>query len=228
MSYNKTLNKENLDLYFSDLGKLLKKKIHNKNLSVEIIVVGGASILLNYNFRNTTVDIDCIDVHNALMNEVVSEVAIKHNLPVDWINTDFKNTNSYSQKLISYSSYYKTFSGVLNIRTIKDEYLIAMKIVSARKYKNDYSDIYGIVKYLKDNGIKISIEQVDRAIDELYLSRDKVDNDAYEFTKRIIDNIDSMSQKAVRSIEEENLEEIKKKTNSSKEADNIDEILKKI
>ena len=94
MSYNKTLNKENLDLYFSDLGKLLKKKIHNKNLSVEIIVVGGASILLNYNFRNTTVDIDCIDVHNALMNEVVSEVAIKHNLPVDWINTDFKNTNS--------------------------------------------------------------------------------------------------------------------------------------
>ena len=228
MSYNKTLNKENLDLYFSDLGKLLKKKIHNKNLSVEIIVVGGASILLNYNFRNTTVDIDCIDVHNALMNEVVSEVAIKHNLPVDWINTDFKNTNSYSQKLISYSSYYKTFSGVLNIRTIKDEYLIAMKIVSARKYKNDYSDIYGIVKYLKDNDIKISIEQVDRAIDELYLSRDKVDNDAYEFTKRIIDGIDSMSQKAVRSIEEENLEEIKKKTNSSKEADNIDEILKKI
>lgn len=228
MSYNKTLNKENLDLYFSDLGKLLKKKIHNKNLSVEIIVVGGASILLNYNFRNTTVDIDCIDVHNALMNEVVSEVAIKHNLPVDWINTDFKNTNSYSQKLISYSSYYKTFSGVLNIRTIKDEYLIAMKIVSARKYKNDYSDIYGIVKYLKDNGIKISIEQVDRAIDELYLSRDKVDNDAYEFTKRIIDSIDLMSQKTVRSFEEENLEEIKKKTNSSKEADNIDEILKKI
>ena len=103
-----------------------------------------------------------------------------------------------------------------------------MKIVSARKYKNDYSDIYGIVKYLKDNDIKISIEQVDRAIDELYLSRDKVDNDAYEFTKRIIDGIDSMSQKAVRSIEEENLEEIKKKTNSSKEADNIDEILKKI
>lgn len=52
MSYNKTLNKNDLDLYFSELGKLLKKKIRNKNISVEIIVVGGASILLNYNFRN--------------------------------------------------------------------------------------------------------------------------------------------------------------------------------
>lgn len=55
MSYNKTLNKNDLDLYFSELGKLLKKKIRNKNISVEIIVVGGASILLNYNFRETTI-----------------------------------------------------------------------------------------------------------------------------------------------------------------------------
>ena len=227
MSYNKTINKENLDLYFSDLGNLLKKRIRNKKFSVEIIVVGGASILLNYNFRNTTVDIDCIDIHNILMNELVSEVAIKYDLPTNWINTDFKNTSSYSQKLINYSSFYKTYNGILDVRTIKDEYLIAMKIVSARKYKNDYSDIFGIVKWLKENNVQISMEQIDRAIDELYSSHNKVDSDAYEFTKRIINNIDFMSKEEIREQEAENLIKIKENV-SSDEKDNVDEILKKI
>lgn len=227
MSHNKTLNKADLDLYFSDLGKLLKKKMRNKNLSVEIIVVGGASILLNYNFRETTVDIDCIDVHDALMNEVVNEVANKYDLPVDWINTDFKNTNSYSRKLINYSSFYKTFYGVLNIRTIKGEYLIAMKIISARKYKNDYSDVYGIVKWYKDNKLEINMNQIDRAIDELYSSHEKIDKDAYEFTKHIVENIVSVSDKTVKESENENLKIIKAHKDMN-QPDNLNEILKKI
>lgn len=227
MSHNKTLNKVDLDLYFSDLGKLLKKKIRNKNLSVEIIVVGGASILLNYNFRDTTVDIDCIDVHDALMNEVVNEVANKYDLPTNWINTDFKNTSSYSQKLVNYSSFYKTYYGVLNIRTIKGEYLIAMKIVSARKYKNDYSDIYGIIKWYKDNNIDLSMGQIDKSIDELYSSHDRVDKDAYEFTKHLVENINSVPIETIKKSEEENLKIIKNKKNID-QIDNIDEILKKI
>lgn len=227
MSRNKTLNKADLDLYFSDLGKLLKKKIRNKNLSVEIIVVGGASILLNYNFRDTTVDIDCIDVHDALMNEVVNEVANKYDLPTNWINTDFKNTSSYSQKLVNYSSFYKTYYGVLNIRTIKGEYLIAMKIVSARKYKNDYSDIYGIIKWYKDNNIDLSMDQIDKSIDELYSSHDRVDKDAYEYTKHLVENINSVPIETIKKSEEENLKIIKNKKNID-QIDNIDEILKKI
>ncbi len=227
MSHNKTLNKADLDLYFSDLGKLLKKKIRNKNLSVEIIVVGGASILLNYNFRDTTVDIDCIDVHDALMNEVVNEVANKYDLPTNWINTDFKNTSSYSQKLVNYSSFYKTYYGVLNIRTIKGEYLIAMKIVSARKYKNDYSDIYGIIKWYKDNNIDLSMDQIDKSIDELYSSHNRVDKDAYKFTKHLVENINSIPIETIKKSEEENLKIIKNKENID-QIDNIDEILKKI
>lgn len=227
MSHNKTLNKADLDLYFSDLGKLLKKKIRNKNLSVEIIVVGGASILLNYNFRDTTVDIDCIDVHDALMNEVVNEVANKYDLPTNWINTDFKNSSSYSQKLVNYSSFYKTYYGVLNIRTVKGEYLIAMKIVSARKYKNDYSDIYGIIKWYKDNNIDLTMDQIDKSIDELYSSHDRVDKDAYKFTKHLVENINSVPIETIKKSEEENLKIIKNKKNID-QIDNIDEILKKI
>ena len=99
------------------------------------------------------------------MNEVINEIGDKYNLQNGWINTDFIKTNSYSPKIIQYSSFYKSYSnGTLVIRTIKDEYLIAMKMVAARKYKHDYSDIYGILKENK----QLSKDKVIKAIKDLY------------------------------------------------------------
>ena len=140
-------NKDELDNIFVDIAKELKKKLKGKNFSYELIVVGGASILLNYSFRMSTIDIDCLDVNDALMNEIVNKVGDKYDLPNGWINTDFTRTNSYTPKLVQHSCFYKSYSnGTLVVRTIKDEYLVAMKMVAARKYKHDYSDIFGIIK----------------------------------------------------------------------------------
>ena len=36
--------------------------------------------------------------------------------------------------------YYKTFSNVLQVRTISAEYLIVMKLMAGRQYKNDLSN----------------------------------------------------------------------------------------
>lgn len=163
MLYN--LSKQNIDSIFFDIAKQLKKKLKGRRFSYELIVVGGASILLNYSFRMSTIDIDCVDVNDALMNEIINEVGDKYNLPVGWINTDFLKTSSYSTKLIQYSSFYKSYlNDTLIIRTIKDEYLIAMKVISARKYKNDYSDIYGIIKEKPS----LSLDSVLTAINQLY------------------------------------------------------------
>ena len=138
-----SLTKTEIDNIFFDIAKELKKKLKRKKFSYELIIVGGASILLNYTFRLSTMDIDCIDVNDGLMNEIINDVGEKHHLPAGWINTDFLRTSSYTPNLIQYSSFYKSYiNDTLIVRTIKDEYLIAMKIVSARKYKNDYSDIF--------------------------------------------------------------------------------------
>lgn len=109
-----SFTKQQLDNIFKDIAKELKKKLKNRDFSYELIIVGGASILLNYSFRMTTIDIDCLDVNDALMNEIVNEVGSKYQLPNGWINTDFIKTNSYTPKLIQYSEFYKSFSnGVL-------------------------------------------------------------------------------------------------------------------
>lgn len=159
------LTKEQIDQIFFDIAKELKKRLKGNKFSYELIIVGGASILLNYSFRMTTVDIDCVDVNDVLMNEIVNKVGDKYSLPNGWINTDFLKTSSYTPKLAQYSSFYKSYlNDTLIVRTIKDEYLVAMKVVSARKYKNDYSDIYGIIH----ENPKLSLETILKAVEQLY------------------------------------------------------------
>ena len=183
MSFKFTKNE--LDNIFKDIARELKKKLKGKSFSYELIIVGGASILLNYSFRMSTIDIDCLDVNDALMNEIVNQVGSKYNLPNGWINTDFMKTTSYTPKLIQYSSFYKSFAnGTLVVRTIRDEYLVAMKMVSARKYKNDYSDIFGIINENKN----LTFENIEKAIINLYGSTEYVEKEMLDFVKDLFEN----------------------------------------
>ncbi|MBE6132043.1 MAG: hypothetical protein E7180_01440 [Erysipelotrichaceae bacterium] len=228
MSY-KLMNKSDLDIYLKELTKIIRKNNRKNNVSYELILVGGASILVNYDFRNSTSDIDVIDVDNILMNDAIDIVAKKYSLPSDWINTDFKLTKSYSDKLIQYSSFYKSFgNGTLKIRTIKDEYLIAMKLVSGRKYKNDLSDIIGIVNEIRKKRI-IGIEEIDRAIIELYGTFDLIKKEAYDLLLKCLKDkeFDYFSINEIEKINRdrilENDEDIRFLTE-----DNIEYILNKI
>lgn len=49
--------KDMIDVYFRDLAKEFKR-LTGRKAKAEIIVVGGASILLNYDFRMNSIDID--------------------------------------------------------------------------------------------------------------------------------------------------------------------------
>lgn len=205
MSYS--FSKEQLDNIFKDIGKELKKKLKNKNFSYELIIVGGASILLNYSFRMSTIDIDCLDVNDALMNEIINEITNKYQLPNGWINTDFTKTNSYTPKLIQYSSFYKSYSnGALVVRTIKDEYLIAMKMVAARKYKHDFSDIYGIIKENKT----LTFDKIKTSITNLYGNTEVVSEEMMSFVEKLFSD-SSLAYSDIEKQEAETKETLLKK-----------------
>ena len=111
--------------------------------------------------------------------KVLDKVGDKFNLPNGWLNTDFIRTKSYTPKLMEVSVYYKTYSNILTVRTVAAEYLIAMKLLSGRKYKYDLSDIAGILTEHQKNGKPITREAVDKAVITLYgdWSRIPVDSD---------------------------------------------------
>ena len=127
---------ENLDTYLKELAKEFRK-INGKTVPAEVILVGGAAILANYGFRDKTYDVDAIIHATSAMKEAANRVADKFSLPNGWLNSDFKNTKSYSHKLELYSKHYKTFSNIVEFRIISGEYLMAMKLMSGRTYKHD-------------------------------------------------------------------------------------------
>ena len=167
MSSDTPFTKENLDAYLKELGKEFRK-LNGTKTPAEIVLIGGAAILANYAFREMTYDIDAIILASSAMKDAVNRVGDRLGLPVGWLNMDFKNTSSYTTKLLEVSVYYKTFSNVITVRTVAAEYLIAMKLISGRQYKNDLSDIVGILWEHQKSGDPISREAIDRAIAVLY------------------------------------------------------------
>lgn len=181
------LTKKNLDLYLKEVAKEYRK-LNRNGMHAEIIIVGGGSILINYSFRLSTTDIDAYTQASTSFKEAVNRVSDKHGLPNGWLNSDFRHTESYSDKLVQYSEYYKTYYNIVDIRSITREYLIAMKLKSGRKYKNDLSDIVGILDEHIQRNDPISLEQIQKAYEQLYGEWDTLTNDAKEFISSLFSN----------------------------------------
>lgn len=204
MSADKPFTKENLDGYLRELAKEFRKKNGNK-MSAEIILIGGASILINYGFREMTYDMDAIIKSSGAMKEAINTVGDRLELPVGWLNTVFANTKSYTPRLVEYSKYYKTFANILQVRTVSAEYLVAMKLMAGRQYKNDLSDIVGILIEQEERKKPLSFEVIQKAIVDLYDSYDKVPEDSRVFMEAIYNKEDLHDfYRQCREIEQEN------------------------
>ena len=174
--------KNNLDFYLKELAKEYKK-LNGKSMPAEIVLVGGAAVLANYGFRDMTTDIDAVIHAASSLKDAINRVGDKYGLPNRWLNPDFIKTDSYSPKLDEISVYYKSFYGVLSVRIVSDEYLIAMKLRSGRRYKNDLSDILGILDEHKKCGFRIGFEQIEAAVFKLYGGWDVISEYSQSFIK---------------------------------------------
>lgn len=159
--------KDNLDLYLKELAKEYRH-LNGKNVEAEIIMVGGAAILANYGFREMTTDVDAIIHASSSMKEAINRTGDKFNLPNGWLNADFMRTVSYSPKLNLHSKHYKIFSGVLRVRIVSAEYLVAMKLKSGRDYKHDLSDIVGILAEHQKSSTPLTMQNISKAVTDLY------------------------------------------------------------
>lgn len=184
MFVDKPFTKENLDMYLKELAKEFRKNNGNK-MPAEIILIGGASILINYGFREMTYDMDAIINSSSAMKDAINIVGGRLGLPLGWINTYFMNTNSYTPRLVGVSKYYKTFSNILQIRTVSAEYLVAMKLMAGRQYKNDLSDIVGIIIEQEERGDILTLERIKKAIIDLYDEYEMIPYNSRSFIEAI-------------------------------------------
>ena len=131
------------------------------------------------------------------MKETINKVGDELGLPNGWLNSDFTKTGSYSPKLVQYSVHYRKFSNILEVRTISSEYLVAMKLMSGRQYKNDISDIVVVIYEEQKRGNYITLDSIKTAVCNLYGSWDALPQTSVSLITEIMtnNNLDSLYEK---------------------------------
>ena len=205
LSEDKTFTKENLDSYLKALGKEFRKQ-NGTAIPAEIILIGGAAILVNYGFRDMTTDIDAVIRASSAMQDAINTVGSRFELPAGWLNSDFMKTAWNSAALSEISENYHTLSNVLKVRTVSGEYLIAMKLRSGRKYKNDLSDVVGILTEQYDRGKELGFDDIDKAVQKLYGGWESFPEETIRFLTDLL-----ADHKYLRLFEDIRIEEIRAK-----------------
>ncbi len=208
MLSDRPFTKSNLDQYLKELAREYRKR-NGKTVPAEIILIGGAAVLINYGFREMTYDMDAIINAASSMKDAINYVGDKFDLPSGWMNDEFMRTDSYTPKIATFSRYYRTYSNVLTFRTVSGEYLIAMKLRSGREYKYDRSDVIGILWEHEKRGEPLTLNSIKQAVIELYGSYDVLTHSVRQFIERAIDDGNyEMIYNRVRQAEAENKENL--------------------
>jgi len=187
MLSDQPFRKEDLDRYLKELAREFRKR-NGKTMPAEITLIGGASVLINYGFREMTYDMDAIMDAASSIRDAIIVVGDKYGLPNGWINDDFMKTDSYTPRIVRYSQYYRTYSNVMTVRTVTGEYLVAMKLRAGRQYKYDRSDVIGILWEQEKKGDPLSLERIKKAVEDLYDSYDILSDDVKLFIEQAIRN----------------------------------------
>lgn len=93
---------------------------------------------------------------------------------------------SYTPKILQYAKYYRTYSNIVSFLTVTGEYLLAMKMMSGRKYKYDRSDIIGILWEQEKAGDPLSLGRIQKAVDDLYGSYDVLSDEIKQFVENVL------------------------------------------
>jgi hypothetical protein len=126
------MTREQIVKYLRQLGAELSAR----GLRGEVLLAGGAAMCLVHEARDATKDIDALYEPKELINQVAGLIAERESLPKGWLNDGVKGFIGKNAPTEDYIS----FDGLL-VQTVSAEYLLAMKLMSARYGERDHDDI---------------------------------------------------------------------------------------
>lgn len=137
-----TLSKENILKYLEELSD----EIGKKDLKGEILIFGGAAMVLSFNARPSTKDVDAIFRPKSEIYEISREIAERNGLPEGWLNDSVKGfltSGSFNQNLFLRFDH-------LSVYLPEPGYLLAMKCISMRigLESTDVDDIKFLIEHL--------------------------------------------------------------------------------
>ena len=166
MPHSNFFTKNNIEKYLKDFA--IEYEVLSKDkVPLNMLLIGGAYIVLNYNFRASTNDLDFSNLDNEIIESAIKLTAQKHGLFDNWLNNDFRKMAPNPDKLNEISRPYKKISELVTLYTTNPEYIIALKLKALRSEKHDFSDITGMLMENRENGQEIKKHDIEKAINSL-------------------------------------------------------------
>ncbi|TDU69342.1 hypothetical protein EI77_02995 [Prosthecobacter fusiformis] len=149
----------------------LNGKLAAKEVTGELCIFGGAAMILAFDARQSTRDVDGIFVPKAVVSGAVEEVAQELDLPQAWLNDGVKGWVSSAGDLVADGMPQFTHLRVLRPSA---HYLLAMKCLAARTgdydTSGDMADVQTLIRHLGLKDANQVLEIVSRYYDESRLS----------------------------------------------------------
>lgn len=171
------LSKRKILDYFRQLDQELKER----KTKGEILIYGGAVMVLAFDARPVTKDVDAIFVPKIVMRDAIKKVAENNGISEDWLNDGVGGfQSSVGDK--------KLFLNLPNLAIYipTTEYLLAMKVLSSRVDTKDRTDIAFLIEKLQ---IK-TVEEIFNLV-EKYYPRNRIEPRTKFFIEEMFDDINS-------------------------------------
>src|SRR5437870_6893157 len=144
----KQVNAEEIKRYLSELNEELR----SMDVKGEICLYGGAVMALAYKARPDTDDVDAIFEPVRYIRMAARRVAERHGLPIGWLNT------AVEMFLVPHEKRILLDMSHLKVYIPPADYLLAMKVLSARAETMDRRDLEVLIR-------KLSLKTVTEVLD---------------------------------------------------------------
>lgn len=176
------LSKEEIIKYFG----LLNDELKIRNENGEIIICGDAALILMYNARSSTKDIDALYKPKQKINEIIKNFSQKYHLESDWLNDSAKVFFAPTMK----TKIYKKYSN-LTVKCFDTESLLALKLTSARDLTNDENDAITLMKNLKLKNVDEALNIIEKHIPEIRRT-----TKSFYFTKLVFERYKNLEKES--------------------------------
>ncbi|HEX6123411.1 MAG TPA: DUF6036 family nucleotidyltransferase [Ktedonobacterales bacterium] len=144
--------------------ELLGQELERQQLTGEIVIAGGAFMLLAIQNRETTKDIDAyFATEPQAIREAAKIIAAREGLPEDWLNDGVKGFFYQLPPTQPWAEY-----PGLRVYTVSPEYAFAMKAIAGRP--EDVSDLRALIEHLHLSSADAALEIVERYVPQRILT----------------------------------------------------------
>jgi hypothetical protein len=149
----------------------LDRECADRGITGEICIYGGAAMVLVFDARPSTRDVDAVFQPKSQILEAARSVADALGIPADWLNDGVKgflsDKGEFSRETIT------GLEALENLRILQPtpEYILAMKCMAARvdDSSTDRADVAFLIRHLGLAGVESVLEIVER-----FFPRDRI------------------------------------------------------